>query len=76
MFIRIKRIGDFHLLNWSDVIQDEEGRVRDVSIFTAAKRSSFLVGSNENSYTAKNSFYQFFRRKRNQHLKILRRPLV
>ncbi len=37
----------------SDVIRDEEGRVRDVSIFTAAKRSSFLVGSNENSYTAK-----------------------
>ena len=40
----------------SDVIQDEEGRVRDVSIFTAAKRSSFLVGSNENSYTAKKQF--------------------
>lgn len=40
----------------SDVIQDEEGRVSDVSIFTAAKRSSFLVGANENSYTAKKQF--------------------
>jgi len=40
----------------NDVVKGEDGRVKDISSFTAAKRSSFLVGSNENSYTAKKQF--------------------
>lgn len=46
----------------NDVIKGEDGRVKDISSFTAAKRSSFLVGSNENSYTAKKQFLPIIQR--------------
>ncbi|MGI6423088.1 MAG: Eco57I restriction-modification methylase domain-containing protein [Candidatus Dojkabacteria bacterium] len=46
----------------NDVVKGEDGRVKDISSFTAAKRSSFLVGSNENSYTAKKQFLPIIQR--------------
>ena len=46
----------------NDVIKGEDGKVKDISSFTAAKRSSFLVGSNENSYTAKKQFLPIIQR--------------
>jgi adenine-specific DNA-methyltransferase len=46
----------------NDVVKGEDGRVKDISSFTAAKRSSFLVGSNEKSYTAKKQFLPIIQR--------------
>ena len=46
----------------NDVIKGEDGKVKDISSFTAAKRSSFLVGRNENSYTAKKQFLPIIQR--------------
>ena len=35
-----------------DIERNEEGKIKDVEKITSAKRSSFLVGKNENSHTA------------------------
>ncbi|OQA13955.1 MAG: Eco57I restriction-modification methylase [bacterium ADurb.Bin363] len=46
----------------NDIIRGEHGKVKDISSFTAAKRSSFLVGRHENSYTAKKQFLPIIQR--------------
>lgn len=45
-----------------NIVKETDGKVVEIENFTAAKRSSFLVGPNENSYTAKRQFLSIIQR--------------